>query len=253
PPERVTKVLLTHIHLDHAGAAGSLMRLLPNASVYVHSVGARHLIDPAKLVASAQRIYGEQMDRLWGEVIPVPAERVVALNDGAVIIAGGRELNALYTPGHASHHIAYWDAAGNAIYTGDAAGVRLPGVEAVLPPTPPPDLDLETWSASIRHLLERDAHTLYLTHYGPAKDPRRHLEALDRRLYAWRDLMLAALREGLDETAVALRLEERANHDLGEPARANPALRGRYGLVAGYAMNVAGYVRYLRKQGVLPS
>ncbi|MBA2364740.1 MAG: MBL fold metallo-hydrolase, partial [Chloroflexia bacterium] len=142
-PDRVTKVLLTHIHLDHAGAAGSLMRLLPNASVYVHAAGAHHLIDPAKLLASAQRIYGKHMDRLWGEVLPVPAERVVVLDDGERIIAGGRELTALYTPGHASHHIAYWDATGRGIYTGDAAGIRLPGGEAVLPPTPPPDLDLE--------------------------------------------------------------------------------------------------------------
>lgn len=252
-PERLTKLLLTHIHLDHAGAAGSLMHLLPNATVYVHAAGARHLIDPTKLVASARRIYGEHMDRLWGEVLPVPADRVVVLDDGEVVIAGGRKLKALYTPGHASHHIAYWDATGGAVYTGDAAGIRLPDVEAVLPPTPPPDLDLELWSGSIGKLMALDAHTLYLTHYGPTHDPREHLEELDRRLYEWRNLVLAALREGRDETAVAQQLEEQANHALGEWARTNLKLRARYGLVAGNAMNVAGYVRYLRKQGALTS
>ncbi len=252
-PERVTKLLLTHIHLDHAGAAGSLMHQLPNATVYVHAAGARHLIDPTKLVASARRIYGDHMDRLWGEVLPVPADRVVVLDDGEVVIAGGRELKALYTPGHASHHIAYWDATGRTVYTGDAAGIRLPGADAVLPPTPPPDLDLELWSGSIGKLLALDAHTLYLTHYGSAHDPRKHLEELDRRLYEWRDLVLAALRERRDETAVAQQLEEQANHALEERARMNPVLRGRYALVAGYAMNVAGYVRYLRKQGALPT
>jgi glyoxylase-like metal-dependent hydrolase (beta-lactamase superfamily II) len=246
-PERVTKLLLTHIHLDHAGAAGSLTRLLPNATVYVHAAGARHLIDPTKLVASARRIYGEHMDRLWGEVLPVPADRVVVLDDGEVVIAGGRELQALYTPGHASHHIAYWDATERAIHTGDVAGIRLPGVDAVLPPTPPPDLDIELWSGSIGKLMALDAHTLYLTHYGPVHDPREHLNKLDQRLYEWRDLVLAALREGRDETAIAQQLEEQANYAFGERARMGPALRARYGLVASYAMNVAGYVRYLRK------
>lgn len=252
-PERVTKLLLTHIHLDHAGAAGSLMHQLPNATVYVHAAGARHLNDPTKLVASARRIYGEHMDRLWGEVLPVPADRVVVLDDGEVVIAGGRELQALYTPGHASHHIAYWDATDRAIYTGDVAGIRLPGVDAVLPPTPPPDLDLELWSGSIGKLMALDAHTLYLTHYGPVHDPREHLNELDRRLYEWRDLVLAALREGRDETAIAQQLEEQANYAFGERARMDPALHARYGLVTSYAMNVAGYVRYLRRQGALTS
>lgn len=251
PRERVTKLLLTHIHLDHAGAAGSLLRLLPNATVHVHPVGAPHLADPAKLVASAARIYGEDMDRLWGETLPVPAGRLRVLQDGELVAAGGRLLRALHTPGHASHHVAYWDEAERSIYAGDVAGVRLPGAPVALPPTPPPDLDVETWSASIERLLALDASTLYLTHFGPAGGVARHLEELRARLHGWRDLVLGAVRGGAGQAVVAGLLERHANEEL-EAAGTDAETRRRYGLVAGYEMNAAGLVRYLTKRGLLP-
>jgi glyoxylase-like metal-dependent hydrolase (beta-lactamase superfamily II) len=248
-PGRVSKLLLTHIHLDHAGAGGSLMPLLPNAVVYVHAAGAPHLADPSRLLRSATRIYGEDMDRLWGDVLPVPPDRLKVLHDGESLQAGGRELRALYTPGHASHHVAYWDPGSASVFTGDVGGIRLPGVAIPVPPTPPPDLDLDAWSASIDELLRLPASTLYLTHYGPTSDVRSHLQGLQTRLYAWRDLVLDALRRGLEPTEVALLLERHANQELAAPG-ADPELRERYKLVSGYEMNVAGFVRYFEKQGI---
>ncbi len=250
-PERVTQLLVTHIHLDHAGAAGSLVRLLPNATVCVHEAGAPHLSDPSKLLSSATRIYGADMDRLWGEVRPVPPERLRVLGDGEKFTAGGRELHALYTPGHASHHIAYWDPASASVFTGDVAGIRLPGVKIAVPPTPPPDLDLDAWSASIDRLLGLGARTLYLTHFGAAHDVSAHLDNLRARLFAWHDLVLDAFRRGLDTPQVALLLEQHANRELSASGL-GPGLSDRYRLVSGYEMNVAGFVRYFRKRGELP-
>lgn len=252
-PEDVWTVLLTHIHLDHAGAAGSLAgRFLPNAVVYVHPAGLPHLADPEKLLRSAQRIYGDEMDRLWGEVLPVPAERLRPLEDGEVVRAGGRTLRALHTPGHASHHIAYLDEGSRAVYTGDVAGIRLPGIATPVPPTPPPDLDLEAWHASLRRLAELEPTTLYLTHFGGTGGAARHIDELGRRLDAWGDIALAELRAGRTTAAVAALLERRALDELSIVG-GEDGLRARYALVSGYAMNVAGFERYFGKRGLLPT
>ena len=183
-PAQVTKLIVTHIHLDHAGGAGGLLAAMPQAQVYVHEVGAPHLINPEKLLASAQRIYGAEMERLWGAFLPVPAERLVVLRDGDTVQAGPRTLEALYTPGHASHHIALWDAANQQIWTGDVAGVRLE-TPYVRPPTPPPDLDLELWRASVERIIALHPTTLYLTHFGPFTDVDRHFYELGHRLFTW--------------------------------------------------------------------
>lgn len=249
-PEQVTKLLLTHIHLDHAGAAGVLTRMLPNAVVYVHEAGAPHMVDPSKLLSSATRIYGAEMDRLWGEVAPVPEARLVVLADGASVDVPGASLQSIYTPGHASHHIAYWDAEARTVYTGDVAGVRLPGVPAVLPPTPPPDLDLDLWSQSIDRLLALRPEVLYLTHFGDVTDVERHFEELRSRLYEWRDLLLEAARSGMPEPDMAVLLEEHADRSLSETVD-DPEVRARFRLVSGYAMNVSGFMRYFRKRGEL--
>jgi glyoxylase-like metal-dependent hydrolase (beta-lactamase superfamily II) len=140
-PARLRHLLVTHIHLDHSGGAGVLARELPEVRVYVHPVGAPHLIDPSRLVASAARLYGDRMDALWGEVAPVPAERVIELTDGATVAVAGRTLTALATPGHASHHHCYWDPARAALFTGDVGGVRMAGTNFACPPPPPPELD----------------------------------------------------------------------------------------------------------------
>ncbi len=187
-PARIAKLLLTHIHLDHAGAAGELVGKFPNATVYVHEAGAPHMIDPSKLLASAERIYGDDMDRLWGSFLPVPADRLVVLHDGDQIEAGGRTLTALYTPGHASHHVAYHDPSGEGrLFTGDVAGVRLQGFNYVRPPTPPPDLDLGLWNESIDRIMALNPlpGTILLTHFGPFADAPRHLHELRTRLQIW--------------------------------------------------------------------
>ncbi|MEJ7655069.1 MAG: MBL fold metallo-hydrolase, partial [Chloroflexia bacterium] len=183
-PELVTKILLTHIHLDHAGAAGELTELLPNAVVYVHGIGAPHLLDPSRLLRSAERIYGDQMDPLWGTMHPVPEKRLVVLEDGDVVEAAGRTLRAIYTPGHASHHVAFHDADAGVLFAGDVAGVRLPGLDRVMPPTPPPELNLELWSESINRMLALDLNTLYLTHFGPVHNVADHLDELHIRMYS---------------------------------------------------------------------
>lgn len=170
PPEAI---LLTHIHLDHAGATGTLVECFPRVRVYAHEAGAPHLIDPERLLRSAARLYGDEMERLWGEVLPVPAANVTALAGGETV-AG---LEVLYTPGHASHHVTYFDPASGDAFVGDVAGVRIPPGETVWLPTPPPDIDLELWRGSIALLAEREPERLLLTHYGSVDDPRRHLAA----------------------------------------------------------------------------
>ncbi len=145
----VTTILLTHIHLDHAGATGTLVRENPRLRVYVHEVGAPHLVDPSRLVASASRLYADAMERLWGEVAPVPRESLEVLQGGERIRAGGRMLDVAYTPGHASHHVSYFSAETGVAFVGDTAGVRLVPGAFVMPPTPPPDIDLESWRDSL--------------------------------------------------------------------------------------------------------
>src|SRR3954447_14264365 len=171
-------LLLTHIHLDHAGATGVLVRRNPELRVYVHERGAPHLIDPSKLLKSATQLYGADMDRLWGRVVPVPEENVTILTGGETV----EGLNVAYTPGHASHHVAYFDPDTGEVYTGDVAGVRTPPSDFVLPPTPPPDIDVEKWLASIDMVAEWGPSALCLTHAGRFDDVERHLDAMRERL-----------------------------------------------------------------------
>jgi glyoxylase-like metal-dependent hydrolase (beta-lactamase superfamily II) len=173
PGGRPRALLLTHIHLDHAGATGVLVDRYPDLPVYVHEAGAPHLIDPARLLRSAGMLYGDRMAELWGEVLPVPERNVVTLGGGEVV----EGLDVLATPGHASHHVAYLDRTGGEAFVGDVAGVRIPPGETVWLPTPPPDLDLELWRRSIGLLAERHPRRLMLTHYGVVDDPDRHLAA----------------------------------------------------------------------------
>ena len=170
-------LLLTHIHLDHAGATGVLARRFPELRVYVHEVGAPHLVDPSKLLASARRLYGDDMDRLWGEVAPVPAANVEALRGGETVEC----MRVEYVPGHATHHVAYLDEDGSA-YVGDVAGVRIPPNGFTLMPTPPPDIDLEAWWRSIELIRESEPRRLCLTHFGPVEDASGQLDAAATRL-----------------------------------------------------------------------
>jgi glyoxylase-like metal-dependent hydrolase (beta-lactamase superfamily II) len=176
--ERPRALLLTHIHLDHAGASGSLVRRWPDLDVYVHESGASHLADPAKLLASAERLYGDQMERLWGEVAPVPEENLRRLRGGEEVLG----FRVAYTPGHASHHVSYLHPPSGRVFVGDTAAVRIPPSDFVMPPTPPPDIDLDLWEDSIEHILDWEPESLGLTHFGEVSEPRRHLEVVRERL-----------------------------------------------------------------------
>src|SRR5437773_2314684 len=174
----VTTVLLTHIHLDHAGATGTLVRELPKLRVFVHEKGAAHMANPEKLVASATRLYGSEMDRLWGEVRPVPAANMEILQGGERMAVGHRMFDVEYTPGHASHHVSYFDRDSGVAFVGDTAGVRLMAGGVVMPPTPPPDIDLEAWHRSLARIERWRPDTLLLTHFGPSSPVAGHLSAL---------------------------------------------------------------------------
>lgn len=171
-------VFLTHIHLDHAGATGTLVKRYPDLRVYVHEVGAPHLIDPERLLRSAARLYGDDMDRLWGEVLPVPEENVTTLSGGETV----EGFEVLYTPGHASHHVTYFDADTGDAFVGDVGGVLIPPTGEVWIPTPPPDIDVELWRASIAAVRDLGPARLALTHFGPVDDPAEHLDAAEAEL-----------------------------------------------------------------------
>jgi len=164
--ESVTHLLLTHIHLDHAGVTGVILRRHPQIQVVVHERGARHLVDPSKLLESATRLYGNAMDELWGEVAPVPERNLIVVRGGETVTAGGRAFAVAYTPGHASHHVSYFDASSGIAFVGDTGGVCVDGGYA-LPPTPPPDIDVELWEQSVGVIGAWNPSTLFLTHCGP--------------------------------------------------------------------------------------
>jgi glyoxylase-like metal-dependent hydrolase (beta-lactamase superfamily II) len=250
-PEEVRHLLVTHIHLDHAGAAGVLLQRLPNATLYVHERGAPHLVDPSKLVASASRIYGTLMDRMWGEVAPVPPERMVALRDGDRLDVAGHHLDVLYTPGHAVHHVAFHDRDEGSLFLGDVGGVRMPGCGYVRPPTPPPDLDLEAWDASIDRLTALRVPVFYVTHFGRFAETEGHLEQLRSRLREWERVVLDGLRAGEDRAAIVLRLQRTVDAEVLREASEETVAR--YEMASAYIMNVSGYERYLRKRNILPA
>ena len=171
-------LLLTHIHLDHAGASGTLVRRWPELPVYVHERGARHLADPSKLLASAERLYGDEMQRLWGEVAPVPEANLKPLSGGEEVLG----FRVAYTPGHASHHVSYLHPPSGRAFVGDTAAVRIPPSDFIMPPTPPPDIDLELWEDSIDRILDWEPTSLGLTHFDAVDDPEAHLERVRGRL-----------------------------------------------------------------------
>jgi glyoxylase-like metal-dependent hydrolase (beta-lactamase superfamily II) len=207
----VKQLLLSHIHLDHAGAAGSLVREHPGLQVWVSEIGAPHLVDPSRLERSARRLYGEAFDELWGELAPVP--------EANVRIASGRAagLECFASPGHASHHVSYFD--GTTLYAGDAAGVRIQPSRVVLPPTPPPDVDVEVWHRTLEQIERRAPERLALIHFGLANDVSRHLNELRERLDSWaRRVEEGASEEGFVAAVKAdLPPEEAESYDSAMP------------------------------------
>ncbi|MDQ4045095.1 MAG: MBL fold metallo-hydrolase [Chloroflexota bacterium] len=245
-PADLRHILVTHIHLDHAGAAGSLMAGYPNVRLYVHEVGAPHMVDPSALIRSATRIYGDQMERLWADILPVPEDRVTVIRDGDTIEIGGRALQALYTPGHASHHVAYADEGHRVIFSGDVAGVRIPPSPEVWPPTPPPDIDIDAWHRSVATLRERNPERLLLTHFGPFTDVESHLQQLEERLDQWVAFVGDLEGEGVERDAIVERLGDLVRSEMAD--RAGPDLESSFALTTPHGMSVDGLLRYLRKR-----
>lgn len=247
--EDVRDVLVTHIHLDHAGAAGWWAQ--QGARVYVHRVGARHLVDPAKLWSSASRIYGDLMETLWGEVLPAPAGQVTPLRDGDVVEAAGLKLTALDTPGHAWHHHVFRlendDDGGNVAFAGDAAGVRVPGSQWVSLPAPPPEFDVAAWEQTLDRLAAEQFDALYLTHFGRITD-------VDNQLQQLRTVMEAAVafvgRE-MEEGTVRDDLVQKYidwNREQAQAAGMSPSAFDQYEAANPLYMSVDGIMRYWRKK-----
>ncbi|HEX8959362.1 MAG TPA: MBL fold metallo-hydrolase [Solirubrobacterales bacterium] len=206
--EQPRALLLTHIHLDHAAATGALVRRWPELEVYVHERGAPHLVDPSRLLASAERLYGEEMERLWGEIVPVPEANVRPLAGGETVLG----MRVAYTPGHASHHVCYLHEETGTAFVGDVAAVRIPGVELVVPPTPPPDIDIELWLGSIGIVEAWRPQRLALTHFGAIDDPLPHLATVRKRLHEE-----AQLARELSEDAYEQRHRERVAASAADP------------------------------------
>jgi len=214
--ERPRALLLTHIHLDHAAATGALVRRWPDLEVYVHERGAPHLADPSRLLASAERLYGEHMERLWGEIVPVPERNVKPLAGGERVLG----MRVAHTPGHASHHVGYLHEQSGTAFVGDVAAVRIPGVDLVVPPTPPPDIDIEAWIDSIGIVEGWQPERLALTHFGAIEDPLPHLTLVKERLREE-----AELARELDEDAYEQRHRERVEADAETPEAAEEMIQ----------------------------
>ncbi len=252
----VRDVVVSHIHLDHSGAMTHVAKEAPEARIWVHPVGLPHLIDPARLWASAARIYGDRMERLWGDAGPVPTERVRPVGDGDTLRLAGRDLRAIHTPGHAGHHLALHDVARQLVFTGDAAGVRIPGTGYVCPPVPPPELDIPLWDETIATLAGLGARRLCLTHFGVVSDPAGHLRQLVRNLDIFRDLAWSVLSSGGDQVALAAALHDQmaAGLAMGDSGTADDgdieALRELELATPSY-MAALGLTRFLTRQGWL--
>jgi glyoxylase-like metal-dependent hydrolase (beta-lactamase superfamily II) len=193
-------LFLTHIHLDHAGASGSLVRENPRLRVYVHSRGAPHMADPTKLLDSARRLYGDTMQRLYGEFLPVPQSNLNILEGGETLTFGSRQLVVLYTPGHASHHVTYFDASEGIAFVGDTAGIAIEGHPFILPATPPPDINLELWNTSLDAIAALEPKRLFLTHFSFSDHPARHIASYRERLLRWSELAAKIFSEGVEES-----------------------------------------------------
>jgi glyoxylase-like metal-dependent hydrolase (beta-lactamase superfamily II) len=242
----VTALLLTHIHLDHAGGSGTLVRDNPRLRVYVHEKGAPHMVNPEKLIASATRLYGDDMERLWGDVRPVPPEAIVTLAGGERIEAAGRALDVAYTPGHASHHVSYFVRDTGIAFVGDTAGIRRRPIGFVLPPTPPPDIDIDQWHESLTRIGEWQADTLFLTHFGPWSPTAPHLTEFADQLERASALVRASLARDEPDAAREAWFAEEVRRELRR--RVGDADERAYEVAGRFDLNWRGLARYWRKR-----
>ena len=244
-------ILLTHIHLDHAGATGALVRENPRLAVYVHKLGAPHVIDPSKLIASAQRLWPNDLQRLFGEALPVPAENLRILEGGETLTLGSRKVAVVYTPGHASHHVSYFDQTEGVAFVGDTAGVRIEGNSFAMPATPPPDIDLEIWEKSFAAILERNPARLFLTHYGYSDNPSEHTLLFRERLHRWAALTAEILRSAPSDSAAMDSFMSKTYAEISKHVGGGEAEH--YAFSAGLNLSFLGLQRYLRKRAAATS
>jgi glyoxylase-like metal-dependent hydrolase (beta-lactamase superfamily II) len=239
-------ILLTHIHLDHAGAVGALIKENPNLEVYVHEAGMRHLADPSKLLASAERLWPGELGHLFGETLPVPFENLRMLKGGETLALASRKLDVIYTPGHAAHHVSYLDSSDGTAFIGDTAGFHIEGEPYVVPVTPPPDVDLEAWSASLDAIAARRPARLFLTHFGFSNDPAAHIAEFRKNLKRWGVFSEKIFRSARDERSaleafVAAAAAEIKQHVTGAEAE-------HYIFNCGLSLSWLGLARYHRKR-----
>lgn len=246
-PEEIRRVFVTHIHLDHAGGMGAVVEAFPNATFYAHELGVPHMIDPTRLVASARRAWGvAASDQLWGPIPPVPAARIVALRGGERFALDHGELQVLATPGHARHHLAFFDTALRGVFAGDGAGVRLEHSVHLRPAVPPPDLDLEQLFASLDVMRRTDPKLVLFSHFGPSPDGAADLMRYRTIVEQWRDVALSAAREKPDPEYVAGRLRA---YDTGDETGSTPTAGE--AIISSYGLAAQGFLRYFETRGLL--
>jgi glyoxylase-like metal-dependent hydrolase (beta-lactamase superfamily II) len=247
-PEDLATIVVTHIHLDHAGGVGDLARHYPNAEIVVHEKGARHLADPSRLMASARMVWGDKLDVLFGTLTPTDAARIRALGDtGSIDLGGGRRLDSHYSPGHAKHHVGLLDSQTGDLYVGDAAGVYLPETGDLRPATPPPDFDLQTALNSIKLFGDLGPQRLLFSHYGPVDDVTATLERSAEELRVWVDATKQAHAEGLDLDHAVAMVRDRTKERYAALAADDPETAERFELLSGAPSNVAGILHWLNK------
>ena len=242
-PDDLGGVAVTHIHLDHAGGVGDVAKAFPKATVYVHEKGARHLVDPARLVRSAGMVYGPLLDSLYGRLEPTAAERLHVLEDGEEVrVSANRVLTTVDSPGHAKHHLALHDSVSGILFVGDAVGVRLPDSGVLRPATPPPDFDLDLAISSLQKFVDRNPAEVALAHYGLVPDPIDTLQEAEGTLRRWAEVAEAAFREGRD---IAEALDAAFSSAL---AGTDPVHREKLETLNGVHSNAAGFRRWLEQR-----
>ena len=248
-PDDLASVVVTHIHLDHAGGVGDVAREYPRAEVVVHEKGARHLADPSRLMRSARMVYGDSLDTLFGELKPTDASRIRAVEDtGVVDLGGGRLLESHYSPGHAKHHVGLLDSQTGDLYVGDAAGIYIPETADVRPATPPPDFDLDTALESLGRFRSLGPQRLLFAHYGPVTAVDDTLERSAEELRVWVDTVRDARDQGLDlDHAVAMVVDRTRDRYAIAGDDADPEVAAKYELLSSAESNVAGIMHALNR------
>jgi glyoxylase-like metal-dependent hydrolase (beta-lactamase superfamily II) len=241
-------ILLTHIHLDHAGGTGSLLRENPKLRVFVHSKGAAHLVDPSKLLASAGRLWGDDLPRLFGETLAIQEQNIQILDGGETLSVGTRKFDVIYTPGHASHHLTYFDEREGVAFAGDTAGIRIANGPYIMPATPPPDIDLAVWDKSFAAILDRQPSKLFVTHFGYAENPAKHIADFRERLHLWAGITEKALQSTSDVEAALQFFLEQTQAEMLEYLSETDAEQ--HAFTAGLPLSFLGLARHIRKRSI---